>query len=110
MSELIYMMILLIFNSFVIFGWYKCTYYELNEFGYVIEDSKMVFWRLNYFCSKYISEWWMKPLFTCPICMASVHSTYVYWIFMPQTFDSLIIYPVYVLALAGFNSYLNNKI
>lgn len=45
-----------------------------------------------------------KPLIGCPTCMASVHSTYFFWGVMPWNEHSLIIYPLYAIALAGLNA------
>lgn len=48
-----------------------------------------------------VSEYWRKPLVSCLACMASVHSTYVYWAFMEWTWRSVGIYPLYIFALCG---------
>ena len=50
------------------------------------------------------SKWIAMPLYDCPTCMASIHSFYI---FIPLNlfFDvPLILWPVYVLALAGMNT------
>jgi hypothetical protein len=52
-------------------------------------------------------EWVQKPLYDCPTCMASVHSTYIFWAAYPFTLESLILYPFYILALAAMATVIN---
>jgi hypothetical protein len=54
------------------------------------------------FIPKYIKVL-KKPLYDCPPCMASIHSTYVFVPFVLSYGVSLWWYPVYVLALCGLN-------
>ena len=44
-----------------------------------------------------------KPVYKCLMCMASVHSTYVFWNFHHSVTD-IPLYIGYVLALAGLNA------
>lgn len=122
-TELIYLFCLAVCNALIIIGWNKATYFEWNEKelrAYSVADryfystarssitDKMVLWKLRYYAEKYLGEFWSKPFFTCPTCMASVHSTYFYWAVMPFTLHSLIIYPFYIVGLAGLTSIINN--
>jgi hypothetical protein len=106
------LILLLIINSLVCFGfWNACLYIpevikktEYHKcakcFEVVEEEQKGVLW----FIEKWAKDkWFYKPLCGCLPCMASFHSSYVYWAFQPFTLESLIIYPVYILALSGLN-------
>jgi hypothetical protein len=44
-------------------------------------------------------DWINKPLFLCPMCMASVHGTLWWLIFRPVSFWAL---TVYIVCLSGF--------
>jgi len=96
---------LALFNALVIVGINKATYYE--QIKTKITD-KMILWRLRYWAVNRFGEFWSKPLFTCPPCMASVHSTYIFWAFMPFELTSLLIYIVYIPLLAGVTAIVNN--
>lgn len=125
--ELLFLLLLAFCNSLIIIGWNKATDFELSKEGYdsidyfvknkltCWEDSiekgitdKMIFWKLRFWSLKYFGSFWSKPLFTCPTCMSSVHSTYFYWAIMPFTLHSLMVYPFYVIGLAGMVSIINN--
>ena len=124
--ELIYLFLIALANSFVIIGWNKATYFEyeseaLSDSFKSMKDltcwekglkksfkGKMIFWQLRYYSLKYIGDFWSKPLFTCCTCMASFHSLYFYWAIMPFDLHSLIIYPFYIVGLAGVVSVVNN--
>lgn len=127
--DILFMFVVALFNSLVIIGWNKATYFyaEKDTLDYIeamrigkhtcwesqvykgISD-KMIFWKLRFWSIKFLGEFWSKPLFTCPTCMASVHSTYVFWSFMPWTMASLCVYPLYILMLSGMVTYINSRI
>ena len=74
-------------------------------------DSKMLLWKIRFVIFKIFGWKWSKPIITCPICMSSVHSTYVY--FSQRTFNvgstkavilSMFTYIAYVLMVAGFGA------
>ncbi len=112
-NELLFISVLLLINAFVIIGWNRATYFETemeNTYEVIISDSKMILWKLRYWFEYNFGEWAAKPFFSCTTCMASVHSIYVYWLFMPLTIHSLIIYPIYILSLAGLATYINNRV
>ena len=103
-------------NSLVIFGVNKATHFEYCHPDDTEEyckngidlDSRMILYRLRLWSLKHIGEFWSKPLFTCPPCMASVHSTYIYWFAMPFNIQSLAIWPFYILMLSGLVSLINS--
>jgi hypothetical protein len=111
--KLIELMLMGIANSVVIAGWYKACYYEWEEGSYtkIDEDSKEVFWKLRYWAAFYIRKKWLKPLFTCVICMASVHGTWFYWLCEPFTIESLKWWFPYLIGLCGYNYvYISSRI
>lgn len=116
--ELIYFLVLAVVNSFVIIGWNRASNFEYttNANGFsalekqdtIQEDSKMILWKLRYWSIEYLGEFWSKPILTCPTCQSSVHSLYVYWLTQPLTLHSLIVYPFYILLLAGMVTLINS--
>lgn len=99
-------LLLLIINSFVCYGFYHATVYHTYEQVADIKPAadKGVLWFVSYWVKGTI---WEKPVCNCLTCMASLHSVYVYWSFMDWTLDNLYVYPVYILSLAGFNTLLD---
>jgi len=91
MFELIFLLVLVFFNSLFIIGLNVVT-----EEGYILGFIEVL-------GNKYLPEWLQKPLYGCPPCMASIHSIY-YWFFVDFTPINLLIYPGYILALAGLNA------
>jgi hypothetical protein len=57
-----------------------------------------------------LPNWLTKPLFDCPTCMASIHSTYFYWYFADLTWVALLAYPFYITAVAGISTLINSLI
>ena len=77
----------LIINSFICIGFNIATEpgMVLNWVEKLLEKSPL---------------WLQKPIYLCPMCMASVHSL---WLF-PSLNISWWLYPGYVLALCGLNA------
>ncbi len=74
----------------------------------VIDGTKNILWFIKWNGDKYLPIWLRKPLYDCPRCMASLHSTYVYFTLgtlylAPQitTIQFIYLYPVYILMLSG---------
>lgn len=88
-QELASLLLLLAFNELLIVGVWIST------------DRGMIFEKLGEWIEVLVSDYWQKPLVSCLACMASVHSTYVYWSFMEWEWRSLWVYPFYVFALCG---------
>jgi len=118
MEILLSLILLLVVNSLIIIGLYHVVNFEVEEgYGYdqdtfemkreYTKTHKMILWWVKYWGDKYINEFWSKSLYDCVVCMASVHSLYVYWYFYSFDLEALMIYPFYILALAGLNSILN---
>lgn len=102
---------LLLINSLYCIGFYKACSVEFKVYDEprhgTIKDTRMILWWVKYYSSLWFGKFWSKPICTCPPCMASLHSTYVFWplvIFLygwnPAEF---IIYPIYIGALCCVN-------
>jgi hypothetical protein len=112
-QELLFFFILAIFNSLLIIGLYNSSMYdychpddcldhvESCDDKCIDKYSKMILWRLRYYSVKILGEFWSKPIITCPKCMASFHSIYIYWMVVDFNLFTLISYPLYVLFLSG---------
>ena len=103
-------LILLLFNSALCFGfWNACLYEKISSCSWDGENyhdthNKGVLWRLEKYSK---DKWFYKPLCGCLPCMASFHSIYPYWTYMYSTnalnLNAVLFYPVYILALSGVN-------
>ncbi len=99
---------LLIFNSLIIWG----VFTSLHE-GMIFERVGGLIRGDHYLDTDtrtiefHLPEWIKKPLAICPICMASVYGTPIFWgayIIDVINFDYIIIvYICYEFALAGLN-------
>lgn len=99
---------LLIINSLLIWG----VYASLQE-GFIFE--KVGNWIRGFKTAKTyqierkynLPSWIKKPLVTCPICMASVYGTPVFWLSYYMELINvdfiIFVYICYVFALAGLN-------
>lgn len=84
--------LLLLFNAFAITGF---AYATLPE---------MVLEKLRTWGEKHLPWYLQKPLYDCPGCMASLHSTYFYIPFaILVDYRLLLCYPVYILTLSGMS-------
>jgi len=94
MSELI---LLLIFNSLFIIGFHLST-----------QEGEVNAWVDN-LCHN-LPEYIKKPLYDCPTCMASVHSTYIYWYNYELNLHNALVYIIYVFGLSALNTLINSCI
>lgn len=104
---------LLLFNALLIIGINRSSVYYTDHDGVVLRDSKGVLSGVRQWVEKNLGDFYSKPIITCPPCMASVHSTYVYWTFIVITgFDHyhIPLYIMYIPALSGLTYIINNKI
>lgn len=90
--------LLLVVNSLSILGFHFASYdgNALSFFRKVIPDDNV----------------WSKPLYSCPRCMASFHSLYIYpllWNTMEAGFF-FGLFPGYVLALSGLTYLIYEKL
>jgi hypothetical protein len=94
---------LLIFNSFLIWGVYA-SIQEGMIFGKVGDWVRGYRQMPGYFTYN-LPDWIKKPLATCPICMASVYGTPIFWLaYIAEliNYDYIIIFYIcYVFALSG---------
>lgn len=91
MQELI---LLLILNALFIVGFHQTTH-----------DGEINSWVSNLLDNA--PEWVKKPLYACPTCMASVHSTYVYWYNYEPNIHNGLVYILYVFALSALGTAIN---
>ena len=103
------LLLLLVFNALYIMGLYSITRKGMI-FGFM--QSAFLKPTEDEYEEDYKLPWLYKPLIGCPTCMASVHSTYVYllyivWIGSGWDWQYLIVYPFYAIALAGLNALLH---
>lgn len=107
---------ILILNCLIIFGLFEAMYYKKVRVDWTLDkvecdvkevfemQDKMFLWFIPYNLRKILPEFWIKPIASCVICMASVHSTYVYWFFYDFNLFNALVYILYVPALAGLNA------
>ena len=105
--------ILLIINALICIGLYKSWQFEYSatkmikgKFCHGIDNNtKGVFWFYKFYFLDRIPYRLSKPLGNCATCMASVFSVLPYWFTYDHSHpSSWLIYPFYILALAGLNS------
>lgn len=118
--------LLLVLSSFMIIGVNRATSFSYHpdamaaidylpegcdENG-VLNDSKMLLWRVRFYSLKYFGEFWSKPVCTCVKCMASLYSVF-YWpvllYFYPYNWQFIVIYLLYIPALSAFTEWLDNQ-
>jgi hypothetical protein len=110
-------------NAFAIYGLYWAMYFDWKPSGakqiditkpkksMVDENSKMILWFVRYYAPIVFGKKLSKPIALCPVCMASIHSTYWYlpmFGFDATTIATVLIsifkYGLYMVTLAGFNA------
>lgn len=106
---MIEILLVIVFNGIYILGFYNSCHYTKEEQTYTEKGSlftktiihKNILWFLPYFIQEKLkvnsNSFFLKPLYSCMPCMASIHS-YIYFLF----FDFSIVYFAYVLSLSGF--------
>lgn len=118
---LLYFFSLLVLASLWCFGVYIACQYDKEEVHQVTRDggwdkafiikNKMLLWWFGYACESL--PWWLsKPLCKCVTCMASIHGTLIFFLYFPLEYslsELLLIWPLFVGALAGLNQLIANK-
>lgn len=113
---------LALINAFIIIGWYWSALFDWNSNSThtinlktvttkdIDGESKMINWWIRFYSLKWFGEKWSKPIITCPVCMSSVHSIYIYWSLRPfntcSTFVEILLYILYILLVAGIGAVL----
>jgi hypothetical protein len=85
-------------TGFVCYGMYYATRVKYS----VIENrftQKEIFWFVKWYGDQYLTEWLRKPLYDCPICMASFWTITTSLLFFGLDFTALLVIP----AAAGMN-------
>jgi len=118
-----FLLLLALFNALLINGLKKAFEFETypvraEEYvhetpgGFDREDS-MILGHIHYTAKLWIGAKWCKPLFSCVACMASVHSTYIFWpVMLNIPFEPPLIwaYLAYVPVVSAFAMVVQNKI
>ena len=118
-AAIIIFAVVMIGNALAIMGFHRACQYdtytdtEPENTDYIIEDTKMIFWKVKLYSEIILGPFWSKPVYSCPTCMASLHGivpffvtavavtdvsfmTFFYWIF-------------YTLALSGLTTLINER-
>lgn len=119
------LLILLVLNSLLCTGLYSAWQFEYKYVNpekrtHLVkseaqDDTKGILWFYKYHI---LDASWMnyrisKPLGNCLTCMASVFSIIPYWFYYDWNFTNfgiLMLYPVYILMLAGINRLIDQYI
>ena len=102
-------LLLLIFNSLYIFGFYSATDYGLDVDKEPDPNDREMLWFIKWYLRN-APKWVQKPLFGCVMCMASVHS-WIYLLFNPElTLLNGATYIIYIFALSGLNAIVNDRL
>ena len=121
MSDIFIYLALALLNALAIIGFFYAVEYRTEvreecEPGTwrlrkreVITD-KNILWRIKYYGDRFLPYALTKPLYNCTLCMASVHSVYVYWVYFGLDPSRMAFYPAYMLAVAGLTFLLHHLI
>ena len=99
-----------ILNALYIKGLWGAFQYETEEettytdhFEVVKKDvviEKSILWFVKYWLDINLPEFIVKPIAGCMRCMASVHSTYIFWPIVLQFGFSIWLFPLWILYVA----------
>lgn len=65
--------------SLFIYGLNFVVDYEQGD-DFKLNGYYNLLWKLKFYSLKYIGEYWSRPLLTCPVCMASFHTIWLYFV------------------------------
>ncbi len=121
---------LIILNSLYIYGFFNAGTYKLKmeiltvpekiRLKHVDPESRHILTGIRLWCENNLGIYLSMPIITCPLCMASLHSIFLYFgayaagllppelshHIMLKTFSipaAVIFYPFYICALSAFN-------
>lgn len=128
LTNLIIFSIVCFANSFLIIGFSRACQYEVYETdqhfvrdnkvvqikaGEIVEDSKMLLWKVKFYSDKYLGKFWSKPVYSCGTCMSSFHGLIPFLITAHFTTGlnslSVLYWFFYTLTLSGFVTVLNDR-
>lgn len=100
MTEILFLFVIVFLgNGQIILGLNTVTDYDDS-----VHESRMILWKFRRWAVSTFGEFWSKPICTCPPCMSSLHSTYIYFPALALLGAPAWVYfcwPLYALALAG---------
>ncbi len=106
---------LIIITSLFCFGFnYVVTYIPMFEYQAgrnsteIIPKEREVLWFIRFYGNRYLPVWIQKPLYSCPMCMASIWGSIFYWgsvLNTDQIINSLTLikWVAVVVAVSGLN-------
>lgn len=105
---MINLVLLLIINTFVIYGFHSATEYCLcviknlqeKPIKKIDRENSNILWWIAYYGDRLLPYWATKPLYNCPICMSSIWGLW-YWRFHPWEQSQISYWIFYTLGLAG---------
>jgi hypothetical protein len=123
MEVLIVFALIIVANAFAIIGFHMACQYESEQTvidGYLCNgvkpESRMVFWRVGYYSDRWLGDFWSKPVYSCPTCMASLHGLlpflityYLLGCYDGNVFIMILQYIFYTLSLSGVVTYVNAR-
>lgn len=92
-------LILLILNCLFCVGFHILTRHETHEGVH----HKQPLWWIDQGVTFFLGDTTAKPVCSCLVCMASLHSIAPFWTQHASTPTNALIYLSYVIALAGIN-------
>ena len=128
LTNLIIFSIICLGNAFLIIGFNRACQYDIYENdqhfvrgnevveikkGEPKEETKMILWRVKYYSEKWLGDFWSKPVYSCPTCMASLHGL-VPFIFTETirhnlNMESILHWAFYTLVLSGLTTFINER-
>ena len=64
-----------------------------------IFEHPFIFWKIGSFIEESLPRWLYKPLLRCPVCMSSIHGTFIFYFSNVSIYH----YPIFIIALAGIS-------
>lgn len=64
-----------------------------------IFEHPFIFWKAGLYLENKLPRWLYKPLLRCPVCMSSIHGTFIFL----YSQESIYYYPVFIISLAGIS-------
>ena len=114
------LILLLLVNALIIWGfWFACQFENYEGFDaldlrqrypFKKPEDRMILWFVRFRLGKSFCNQYMKPVYLCPMCMSSLHGVIPFFFYYGVSLESILMFPFYVLALAGLNGIFSYKI
>ena len=111
MLDVLFLLLLLPINALFCLGWYNACNYQKPIAGLNYSEIKGLLWFVPYFFEVkfkiHPNNFWLKPIYSCIPCMASIHSILPFWLFHNLNTNNILLYIIYIFALSGLNLIVN---